>query len=104
MEMVPEAVLWSKLQTWGDRAFSITAPTLWDRDCTDLTTFRKNVPVPSRSRRGRLSVPSRCGGSGLSLSLREGPGLSEREREREILLPARAPRTVHANPTNPPRA
>ncbi|KAK7933805.1 hypothetical protein WMY93_004701 [Mugilogobius chulae] len=39
----------TKLRTWGDRAFSIAAPTLWNmlpqqlRDCTDLTTFKKNL-------------------------------------------------------------
>ncbi|KAL3044593.1 hypothetical protein OYC64_012977 [Pagothenia borchgrevinki] len=34
-------------RTWGDRAFSVAAPSVWNslpqpiRDCTDLTTFKK---------------------------------------------------------------
>ncbi|XP_072556731.1 uncharacterized protein [Paramormyrops kingsleyae] len=39
----------TKLRTWGDRAFSIAAPTLWNslpkslRDCSDLPTFKKEL-------------------------------------------------------------
>ncbi|XP_054614541.1 next to BRCA1 gene 1 protein isoform X3 [Dunckerocampus dactyliophorus] len=40
---------WTKLWTWGDRAFSIAAPTLWNllpqpfRPCSDLPTFKKQL-------------------------------------------------------------
>ncbi|KAK7886504.1 hypothetical protein WMY93_026125 [Mugilogobius chulae] len=38
-----------RLRTWGNRTFSIAAPNQWNmlpqqlRDCTDLTTFKKNL-------------------------------------------------------------
>ena len=41
----------TKRRTWGDRAFSIAAPSLWNslpqhiRDCTDLPQFKSSLKI-----------------------------------------------------------